>query len=66
MIILKCKCCSKPLGEISKGKLKKNTVVICKECYDIIEIKETANKLNNINSNNSFPDIFKDIFKGKL
>lgn len=52
MKTLYCDKCGKYLGEIKKGKIKNNTILICNEC----------NTNSNIKEDNIFPNIFNELF----
>jgi len=55
-----CDRCKKEVGEIQKGKLKKDAVIICGECnYRLLTIENAKGK------DNSSPfDFLRDICKG--
>lgn len=67
MHVLTCNHCSCPVGEITKGTLKKNTVCYCESCNNLIQLlsktkpKETYS--NPFGDNNIFGDIFKNFKK---
>lgn len=67
MITFSCKKCGKFLGELSKGRLKRGTVLICTECYKIIEKKDAAQKLSDLGTadgcKEDFMGMFNDLFK---
>lgn len=68
MITLKCHKCQCLLGEIQKGKLKKNTFLYCKECQEKISTKDIADRLANLGkdykrSNSDLKRLFKELFK---
>jgi len=64
----KCKRCGKYLGEMSKGKLHKDAIILCNKCKDFYETCESLSKYNkgmkepkgasNYDINNMFGDIF--------
>lgn len=56
---------------MNKGKIKKDSVLICKKCYNKIKLKEDADRLSNSTGyeknstgyeKNPLPGEFKDIF----
>lgn len=65
---LRCNRCSKYLGEMVEGKIKKDAVLICKEC---LEAYKTLESLGNYSKgvgggNKTDIDFFNGIFGGKL
>jgi len=64
----KCSRCGKYLGEMSKGKLHKNAIILCDRCNKFYETCESLSKynkgvkepkgINNSGINNIFGDIF--------
>lgn len=62
MKVFRCEKCAKQLGEMTKGKIKKGTVLFCKECYDKIKMKESADKLSGLGDKGSAFDMFNGIF----
>ena len=60
---LRCHKCSIFLGEMSKGKLKKGTVLLCVECIEKIKMIEDFGNYNKSTGKTDMPDFFKDIFK---
>jgi len=59
----KCHRCKKALGEMTKGKIHKEAVVLCDGC---IKFYEQCDSLMQINCNkNSMPDFINDIFGKK-
>jgi len=71
----RCHICKCYLGEMTQGKIKKDTVILCTECMDRYERYKSVADLANMNRDkmgtkgakgagmNDMPDFFKDIFK---
>jgi len=59
-----CNRCKQYLGEMERGRIKIDAVLICHGCNERIKIAENAmnTKINNC-STDSMPDFMKDIFK---
>ena len=51
----KCYKCQKYLGEMLKGKIRKNSIILCQDCYDIISPAKSYD----------LPDCMKDLFGHK-
>ena len=60
MKIIYCKGCNIYLGEIRDAKLKKGIVYLCSDC----DTKRVASDMVNKPNNNSYDNIFGDIFGG--
>ena len=58
MKTLACHRCGKCLGEISKGKIKRDAVIVCNECMALINIMIQPKQ----NESETTKDIFKDMF----
>jgi len=60
---LKCSRCSFYLGEMEKGKLKKDASILCKSCMDALLLCESLSTYSKgTKPNMDMPDFFKDIF----
>ena len=76
MKTLTCKKCLRFLGEIEKGKIKKDVVLLCEKCFQSFSIVESLNNYKERTkkpydadgSAFSFTDLFENGFnpKGKL
>ena len=65
---LKCNKCNVYLGEMEKGKLKKGSIILCTECYDIYKTYESLVNLKHGDGNGDskpidMPDFMKGLFK---
>jgi len=65
MIQLQCKKCGISLGEITKGKLKKGTILFCEKCSSADGYKEAGEAFSKLNpeSNNKSSDNSMDYLK---
>jgi RNase P subunit RPR2 len=59
---LYCEKCRKQIGEMSKGRIIKNTILICPYCQEIDRLNESADRFKNIGGDGS--DIWHDMIKG--
>jgi hypothetical protein len=76
MKTLTCKKCLRFLGEIEKGKIKKDVVLLCEECFQSFSIlksmdtykEKTKETYHHMDRSASFTDLFGNYFntKGKL
>ena len=70
MKTLSCHKCSKFLGEIELGKIKKGTILLCTECHEVYKTYESlanyskSSNMGNMN-NADMPDCLKDLMNGK-
>ena len=67
---LRCFRCGAYLGEIEKGKIKKQVALVCHECDEKLKITEaTMERLRATGQTNKYDDIFKEfnnMFGGDL
>jgi len=66
MKLLKCHKCSCGLGEMIKGKIHKDSVLLCAKCYDALKTLYDLDSYKKGTSKNDMPDFFKDIMDGKI
>ena len=66
----RCHICKCYLGEMTRGKIKKEAVILCTECIDkykaykgVADIANVANMNGAKGTPNDMPDFFKEIFK---
>jgi len=60
-----CSRCQKYLGEMLKGKVHKNAVVLCEKCmsdYKMFEDLANFQKSKNNGQNNDLSNVFSDMF----
>jgi len=66
---LYCEKCREQIGEISKGRIRRDTILICRDCQDADELERSADNINdavgNIKGMGGFENIFNDILSGK-
>ncbi len=55
---LTCKVCGCYLGEIDKGRIRKDAVVLCEYCYSVTDLKSAADLFES--DDNPLASIFKD------
>ena len=61
----RCSKCGIYLGEMTQGKMKKGTIVLCIECHEAYKVIEALNSYrDNTKGSSDMPEFFKDIFKG--
>lgn len=60
----RCKKCNRYLGEMSKGKLKKDAIVLCTECMKKIEILENLQNFKDSTAHSRGTEGLGDLFKG--
>lgn len=58
----KCVNCNIIVGEMSKGKIKKDAKFLCNFCYDKLTKLKVSDDFGSLNSNRPM-DILKDLFK---
>jgi hypothetical protein len=61
--------CNCFLGEITKGSLKKNTVLFCSVCANLKDLEQLSKDFANISKDHNdheFPDFLKDLLVGKI
>jgi len=59
---LNCNRCGDNIGEMSKGKIKKDAVIICGKCNYALLVLEREEK-QSMNIKNPFPDIINSFSK---
>jgi len=64
---LKCKKCLCYLGEMTKGKLKKGSVLLCTECMGKYKVFEDLANYSKSAASGKYdvPDFLNDLFKAK-
>ena len=68
----RCKKCNKFLGEMSKGKVHKNIIILCTECYQAYTVYESLANFkkgtladSSNTGNSSMPDFMNEFFGKK-
>lgn len=62
---LYCKSCGILTAEIVTGStIRKDALMICKQCYDRFKIADDMAKMAQTQTKNEMPEFFKDLFGG--
>ncbi len=63
---LVCKMCGKDMGEMIKGKIRNNAVILCNGCWERAKIAiDMAELAKNQAGSLDMPDFLQDLFKKK-
>jgi len=57
-----CKMCNKFMGEMEKGKIRNNAVILCDACWERAKAAINMAELARNSVNKDMPDFFKDLF----
>ena len=66
MKALTCHKCKVYLGEMERGKLKKDCALLCKTCMEFYETCDSLNQYKKTTQSPEVPDFLKDLLNGKV